>query len=53
MDILQLRLWFMRVRQSYKKSVKVIKVNLKGHKFVRTIRIEDEVGSIRKSFRKM
>lgn len=43
MNILQLRLWFMRVRRSYAKGVKVIKVNEKGQKLVRTIEVGDEV----------
>lgn len=43
MDVLQLRLWFMSVKQSYIKSVKVVKVDSKGKKFLRTIKITDDV----------
>lgn len=41
MNALELRLWFLRVQQSYKRGVKVIKVSKKGKKLVRTIRVSE------------
>jgi len=42
MDALSLKLWFVKIRNSYRKGVRVVKVNNQGKKYFRTIAFEKE-----------